>query len=120
MRTRNLRLREPNEAVARFQCVIEECEFVVACKRRKPQRQFSKISGERILVNAVETTLRHEPLRMQLLVLVGGNVSWLFLWMASPCLYQSCRQHSTSFNQERAGTHGRVADFQVENLFGRR
>jgi hypothetical protein len=37
MRGRDLHCREPDKAVAAFQRVVEESEFVVACECRQPQ-----------------------------------------------------------------------------------
>jgi integral membrane sensor domain MASE1 len=53
------RLREAHKAVARLERVIEESEFVVARQCRQPQRQASKVDGARVLVDAIETALRH-------------------------------------------------------------
>ena len=61
MRCRDLRARQPNEAVAGLQRVIEEGELMVARQRREPQRQFGEIGRKRISVDAVKAALRNEP-----------------------------------------------------------
>ena len=83
--------RQPDEAVAAFQRVIEEGEFVVARQRREPERQLGEIDGARVLVDAVEAALRDEPAGMQLLVLVRGN-AWPRLGPARPGLAPAARR----------------------------
>ena len=74
---RNLCARQPDEAVAGFQRVIEESELMVARQRRKPQRQPREIDRHRVAVDAIEAFLRDEAARVQRLVLVGRN-AWAF------------------------------------------
>ena len=119
MRRRDLRLRQPHQAVARFERVIEEGELVVARERREPQRQLGEIGGERVLVDAIEAALRDQATGVQFLVLVRRN-DWLLVRMARPCLDQPRRDRAAGLDQERARAHGRIADLEIENLLRRR
>src|SRR4051812_1990870 len=52
--------REANKAVAALQRVVEEAELMVSRQRRKPERQPSQIDRSRVLVDAVQATLRDQ------------------------------------------------------------
>ena len=45
--------RQPDEAVAAFQGMIEEREFMVSRQSGEPQRQPGKIDGARVFIDAV-------------------------------------------------------------------
>src|SRR5581483_7277336 len=72
MRRGNLILREADKAVAAFERVVEEGEFVLARERREPERELRQLHRARVLVDAVEAALCHQTLRVQLVVLVIG------------------------------------------------
>ena len=115
MRRRDLRLRQPHQAVARFQRVIEEGELVVARERREPQRQLGEIGGERVLVDAVEAALRDEPAGVQVLVLVRRDRRPR-LGPPRPSLHQPLAERAAGLDQEGARAHGRVADLEVQHV----
>ncbi len=60
----DLRRRQPNKAIAAFQRVIEEGEFMISRQRGQPERQARQIDRARVLVDAIEASLRHQAAGM--------------------------------------------------------
>ena len=53
--------------------MVNECQSVVPRHRYEPERDFGQIHSYRVAVHAVETALRDEPHREDLLPLVGWD-----------------------------------------------
>ena len=97
--------------------MIEESELVVARERREPKRQLREIDGERILVDAVEAPLRHEPAGVKLLVLVRRD-----RWPRSPASAPKPRQAVRRIARQASTRNAPepiagIADLQIEHLF---
>ena len=112
VRRRDLIRGQPHQAVAAFQRVIEEGEFMVARQCRQPQRQPRQIDRARVLIHAIEAALRHQTAGMQLLVLIRRN-GWTRLRPTSPGSDQTLAQGAANLDQKGARAHGWVTYLQI-------
>src|SRR5688500_18943234 len=80
----------------------------------KPERDLGKIHGYRILIHPVKTTLRHEPARIDDLILVNGDRRSLA--MSTPRFDQRVAELAAGLNQERSRAHCWITHFEVEDL----
>ena len=114
----DLLARQADQRVAVAQRVIEERERMLPRQRRQPQRQLRQVHGEDVLVHAVQAPLGHQPPRIGQHILVVGHLRRLLVRL--PRLHQALGQQAAGLDQERAGSHRRVADLEIEDLLGRR
>ena len=111
--------RQTHEAVAAFQSVIEEGEFMIARERREPQRQLGKIDGARILVDTIEAALRDEAAGVQSSSSSAGMIGRVS-GQRTQASTSRIADRAAGFDQEGARAHRRIADFEIEHLLGRR
>ena len=118
------------------QVVVEEAEGPPFGQRRQPERQLGELDRQRVLVDAIKAALGDEAagedgallgIVRQRLEPAAPRVSddrpslSIRLPLASverPGFDQPIGEPAASLNQECAGSHGRVADFQVEQFLG--
>ena len=113
----DLSLREPDQGIATLQCMVQEREWVVLGERGQPEGQLGQVDRHGVLVHPVEAALGHDAPGMEDLVFVGRDVLRNQV-VGVPGPHQQLGQEAANGDEERPGAHGRVADLQVEDLFG--
>ena len=98
--------------------MIEKGEFVIAGQRRQPQRQLRQFHGARVLVHPIQAVQRHQPPRVQRLILIGRQGRRAA--MRLPRFQQGGGQLLADFHQKRPRPHRRIAHLQAQNLLRRR
>ena len=87
---------------------------MLAGQRDQPQREFGEVDCGGVSINPVEATLGDQTAREHDLVFVGRNRRCHAMGM--PRRHQRIAKLTTGLHQKRAGTHGRVADLDVQDL----
>lgn len=84
----------------------------------EPEREAGEVDRHRVAVDAVEAALGDKAAGVQLLVLVGrqGRAS---VGVDAPGLDEPRAELAAGLDEEGAGAHGRVADFEREDGVGR-
>src|SRR3954469_9430301 len=95
--------------------MIEKRERVIFGQSGQPEGELGKIDCEGVAVDTVEALLRDAPTREKDDVLVGWN-GW-HSSMYLPRANERFAEVAAGLDEEGSGAHGRIAHFQIEDLF---
>jgi len=108
---------EADEGIAGFDGVGEEGEGLVFGEGGQPEGELGEIGGHRVAVDAVEATLGDEAAGVEGLVLAK---KLRLSTMGGPRSDEFLAELAAGFDEEGTGADSGVADFEVEDLFGKR
>ena len=99
------------------QGMVEKGEREILRERHEPQRKLCEVDREAILVDAIEAPLRDKTPSMIDDVIVRARDD-LELVLSRPGGDELVGEEAAGFDEKGAGSHGRVADGEPENLLG--
>src|SRR5579863_5114594 len=108
---------EADQRIAMAQCVVEEREGMLLGEGGQPQRELGQINSHVVPVHAIKTALGDDPAGMEQFIFVRWNRRQGV--GTAPGVEQMLAQLTADFDQERARTHGGIADLKIKNLLRR-